>query len=175
MRSTLPTFWASVLFVLALYSAAAAAQTGNGVIQPDALRKQAPELELEDTVGKQANLRDYRGKVVVVDFWATWCHGCLQEMPWFADFQRKYGDQGFSVIGVSLDAEGWKVVKPFVAKAAVPYRIVLGNDKSAEAYGIVNMPDTFLIDQEGRIAVKYVGMVDKNGLEKNIQTLLAEK
>jgi len=96
-------------------------------------------------------------------------------MPWFGEFQRKYGDQGLSVIGVSLDVEGWKVVKPFVTKAAVPYRIVLGNDSSAQAYGIGNMPDTFLIDQQGRIAASYVGMVDKDGLEKNIQTLLAQK
>ena len=175
MRETLTILWVSALAVLALYPCSAAAQAGNGVLLPAEQRKQAPELGLEDTVGKQANLKDYRGKVVVVDFWATWCHGCLQEMPWFAEFQRKYGDQGLSVIGVSLDAEGWKVVKPFVAKAAVPYRIVLGNDSRAQAYGIGNMPDTFLIDQEGRIAATYVGMVDRSGLEKNIRTLLAKK
>lgn len=175
MRKTLTVLSASALVVFALFPLTAAAQTGNGTLLPAAQRKQAPELGLEDMVGKQTNLKDYRGKVVVVDFWATWCHGCLQEMPWFGEFQLRYGDQGLRVIGVSLDAEGWKVVKPFVAKAAVPYRIVLGNDASAQAYGIGNMPDTFLIDQEGRIAVTYVGMVDKNGLEKNIQKLLSQK
>jgi cytochrome c biogenesis protein CcmG/thiol:disulfide interchange protein DsbE len=175
MRTTLSTLWASVLFTLVLHPCTALAQTANGALKPAEQRKAAPELGLEDTVGTQANLRDYRGKVVVVDFWATWCHGCLQEMPWFAEFQRKYGDKGLNVIGVSLDVEGWKVVKPFVEKAAVPYRIVLGNDASAQAYAIGNMPDTFLIDQEGRIAATYVGMVDKNGLEKNIQKLLAQK
>jgi peroxiredoxin len=175
MLKTLPTLWAPVLFMLAFHPCTALAQTANGVLKPAEQRKAAPELGLQDIVGKQANLSDYRGKVVVVDFWATWCHGCLQEMPWFADFQRKYGDKGLTVIGVSLDVEGWKVVKPFVEKAAVPYRIVLGNDASAQAYGIGNMPDTFLIDQEGRIAAAYVGMVDKNGLEKNIQKLLAQK
>jgi cytochrome c biogenesis protein CcmG/thiol:disulfide interchange protein DsbE len=174
MRKTLATLWASALVWLALYAGTAAAQ-GNGILLAAEQRKQAPELGLEDTAGKQANLKDYRGKVVVVDFWATWCHGCLQEMPWFGEFQRKYRAQGLSVIGVSLDAEGWKVVKPFVAKAAVPYRIVLGNDSSAQAYGIGNMPDTFLIDKEGRIAATYIGMVDKNSLEKNIQKLLAQK
>lgn len=175
MLKTKATHWAVLLVVLLLSARIAAAQAKNGVLLHAEQRKQAPELGLEDTAGKQANLRDYRGKVVVVDFWATWCHGCLEEMPWFGEFQRRYGDQGLSVIGVALDVEGWKVVKPFVAKAAVPYRIVLGNDASERAYGIGNMPDTFLIDQEGRIAATYVGMVDKNGLEKNIQELLAHK
>src|SRR5437762_12107487 len=134
MRKNLAMLFASALVVLALRPGNAMAQ-GNGIFLPAEQRKQAPELGLEDTTGKQANLKDYRGQVVVVDFWATWCHGCLQEMPWFGEFQRKYGDRGLSVIGVSLDVEGWKVVKPFVTKAAVPYRIVLGNDSSAQAYG----------------------------------------
>jgi peroxiredoxin len=175
MRKTLLPVWASALVLFALHSGFAAAQAGNGVLLPVDQRKQAPELGLEDTAGKQANLKDYRGRLVLLDFWATWCHGCIQEMPWFGEFQHKYGDQGLNVIGVSLDVEGWKVVKPFVAKAAVPYRIVLGNDSSAQAYGITNMPDTFLIDQHGRIAATYVGMVDKDGLEKNIQKLLVQK
>jgi len=175
MRKIPAILWKATLVVLALYPGGAAAQAGNGVLLPAEQRKQAPELGLEDTAGKQVNLKDYRGKVVVVDFWATWCHGCLQEMPWFGEFQRKYGDQGLHVVGVSLDVEGWKVVKPFIAKATVPYQIVLGNDSIAQKYGIVNMPDTFLIDQEGRIAATYIGVVDKNGFEKNIQKLLAQK
>lgn len=175
MRKTLMPVVASAVIMFALHPGTAAAQAGNGILLPADQRKPAPELGLEDTAGKQANLKDYRGRLVLLDFWATWCHGCIQEMPWFGEFQRKYGDQGLNVIGVSLDAEGWKVVKPFIAKAAVPYRIVLGNDSSAQAYGISNMPDTFLIDQQGRIAATYVGMVYKDGLEKNIQKLLAQK
>jgi cytochrome c biogenesis protein CcmG/thiol:disulfide interchange protein DsbE len=160
MRKTLLSVVASALIMFALRPGTTAAQAGNGVLLPADQRKQAPELGLEDTAGKHADLKDYRGKLVLLDFWATWCHGCIQEMPWFGEFSGKYGDQGLNVIGVSLDAEGWKVVKPFVAKAAVPYRIVLGNDSSAQAYGITNMPDTFLIDQHGRIAAAYVGIVD---------------
>lgn len=149
------------------------AQSANGVLKPANARKSAPELELEDSLGKQARLQDYRGKVVVVDFWATWCHGCKEEIPWFAEFERKYGKQGLAVIGVSMDDEGWKVVKPFIKAAAVPYRIVLGKDSTAKSYGIEQMPDTFLVDREGRIAATYVGMVDRSGIEKNIQDLLA--
>ena len=161
--------------VFSCVASSAVAQGANGALKPANERQAAPELGLEDHEGKQANLRDYRGKVVVLDFWATWCHGCKEEIPWFAEFQRKYHDQGLNVIGVSLDDEGWKVVKPFIKSASVPYRIVLGNDATAKAYALEQMPDAFLIDGEGRIAATYVGMVNREGLEKNIQALLSEK
>jgi peroxiredoxin len=164
-----------VIGVLLLFTTSLIAQSTKAVLKPVGERREAPELGLQDSVSKQVSLKDYRGKVVVLDFWATWCHGCKEEMPWFAEFQRKYGDEGLSVIGVSLDDDGWKVVKPFIEKTAVPYRIVLGNDSTAKAYEIGNMPDTFLIDREGRIAATYVGVVDRNDLEKNIQKLLAQK
>lgn len=165
--------WVAVVFWS--FTSVASAQSANGVLKPAKERKAAPELGLEDSVGKQANLRDYRGKVVILDFWATWCHGCKEEIPWFAEFQNKYQDQGLNVIGVSLDDEGWKVVKPFIKSASVSYRIVLGNDATAKAYAIGQMPDTFVIDGQGRIAATYVGMVDREALEKNIQTLMSEK
>src|SRR5215469_16841463 len=163
------------VFVLCSVASTIFAQNANGVLKPASERKIAPELGLEDSVGKQANLRDYRGKVVVLDFWATWCHGCKEEIPWFAEFQRKYGEQGLHVVGVSLDEDGWKVVKPFIKAMSVPYRIVLGNQSTAKAYAIEQMPDTFLIDRKGRVAATYVGMVDRSGIEKNIRQLLAQK
>jgi len=169
----LRTLFAALVLCCVVYTAFA--QNANGVLKPANERKTAPEIGLEDSVGKPAKLRDYRGKVVVLDFWATWCHGCKEEIPWFAEFQRKYGDEGLRVIGVSLDDEGWKVVKPFIKTASVPYRIVLGNGATAKAYGIGSMPDTFLIDRKGRIAAINVGMVDRSGLEKNIQTLLTQQ
>ena len=175
MRIHSRILYAAFLVALSVHPYPAPAQAANVRLQAVNERKVAPELGLQDSIGKQANLKDYRGKVVVLDFWATWCHGCKEEIPWFAEFQRKYGDKGLTVIGVSLDDEGWKVVKPFIEAAAVPYRIVLGNNSTAKAYGIGNMPDTFLIDQEGRIAATYVGMVDRNGIEQNIQKLLAQK
>jgi peroxiredoxin len=167
--------WSMFLLAFCFHSSISLAQGASATLQSAKERKAAPELALEDADGKQAKLMDYRGKVVVLDFWATWCHGCQQEIPWFAGFQREYGNKGLSVVGVSLDDEGWKVVRPFIKAAAVPYRIVLGNDSIAKAYAIGQMPDTFLIDREGRIAATYVGMVDKNDLETNIQKLLAQK
>jgi cytochrome c biogenesis protein CcmG/thiol:disulfide interchange protein DsbE len=174
MRISLRSLCAAVLLVLFQYHYASA-QGANPPLDAAQQRKMAPDINLEDSVGKQTNLREYRGKVVVIDFWATWCHGCKEEMPWFAEFQRKYGEAGLSVIGISMDDDGWKVVKPFIKTAGVPYRIVLGNQAVAKSYGIGNMPDTFLIDREGRIAATYVGMVDRKGIEKNIQMLLAQK
>ena len=97
------------------------------------------------------HLSDYRGKVVLLDFWATWCGPCRIEIPWFMDLERKNKDQGFEVLGVSMDDEGWEVVKPFLAELGVNYRVVMGNDSTAQAYGGVDaLPTTFLIDREAR-------------------------
>jgi thiol-disulfide isomerase/thioredoxin len=146
----------------------------RAVLQPASERKSAPEFALKDSSGNLVSLKSYRGKVVLLDFWATWCGGCKQEIPWFSEFERKYGEKGFSVVGVSLDDDGWKVVKPFIQSAGVPYRIVLGDEETAKKYGIGNMPDTFLLDRNGLIAAKYVGLVDKNDVESNIRATLAQ-
>jgi peroxiredoxin len=142
---------------------------------PAAQRKPAPEFALQDSSGKAVSLKDYRGKVVLLDFWATWCHGCKLEIPWFAEFSRKYGDKGVVVVGVSLDSDGWKVVSPFIKTAQIPYQIVLGNDDVAKVYGIENMPDTFLSDREGRIAAAYKGIVEKHNVDGNQRAILAER
>ena len=113
---------------------------------------------------------------VLVDFWATWCTGCKKEIPWFVDFQSRFGAKGFAVVGVSLDEEGWKVLRPFLADGHVPYEVVLGNDETAKSYGIENMPDTFLIDRKGRLAAAYRGgLVDRENIESNIKALVAKR
>ena len=143
----------------------------RALLQSPNQRKPAAEFALKNASGKTVRLDDYRGKIVLLDFWATWCHGCKEEIPWFAEFQRRYGEKGFAVVGVSLDDEGWKVVTPFVKSASIPYEILLGNEKTAKDYGILNMPDTFLIDREGRIAASFAGVVDKSDVERNIESL----
>ena len=138
-------------------------------MQPVAERKPAAEFTLRDAAGKSANLQQYRGKVVLLDFWATWCTGCKQEIPWFAGFQQKFGARRFAVVGVSLDEGGWDVLKPFLATNHVPYTMLLGDDATARSYGIRSMPDTFLIDRHGRVAAAYIaGLVDRNNIEVNI-------
>src|SRR5690349_4358102 len=136
-----------ITLIALIGTACAAAQpTVRAPLQPAPERKPAPEFALRDAAGKTAKLKQYRGKVVLLDFWATWCTGCKQEIPWFVEFQRKFGSKRFAVVGVSLDEGGWDVLGPFLEKAHVPYRMVLGDDATAKRYGIDNMPDTFLID-----------------------------
>jgi peroxiredoxin len=164
-------------FLMIVLAAAASAADSEGVrasLQPASERKPAPVFALKDSAGKTVTPRKYRGKVLVLDFWATWCHGCKQEIPWFVEMQKTYGKEGLAVVGVSLDEGGWKVLRPFLAGAKIPYRIVLGDDGTAMLYSIDTMPDTFLIDRKGRLAASYRGgLVDKENLDANIQALLA--
>jgi len=147
----------------------------RATLQPAGRRQPAPGFVLRDSNGKTLDLRQYRGNVVLLDFWATWCHGCKQELPWFSDFQLRYKGQGLRVIGASTDDEGWKVVQPFLAKANIPYPIVVSDEAMRKNYRIENMPDAFLIDRLGRIAAVYVGLVDKENIETNIQTMLEQR
>lgn len=120
------------------------------------------------------NLSKYKGKVVLVDFWATWCHGCKEEIPWFMDFAKKYKHSGLAVVGVSMDEDGWKSVKPFMKKQKMNYPVVIGNDAVAKQYGVVTMPVSVLIDREGKIAASHAGVVDREAFEKEIRALLAK-
>jgi peroxiredoxin len=148
----------------------------RAILQPASERKVAPQLALKDSSGKTISLTDYRGKVVLLDFWATWCTGCKMEIPWFSEFQKTYGAQGFAVVGVSMDESGWSVVKPFLAETHVPYPILLGDDPTAQRFEIQSLPDTFLIDRHGRVAAVYrAGLVDKNDVEANIKALLSQR
>jgi peroxiredoxin len=163
------------LLTVAAAAGALAQSTVRAVLQPALERKPAADFALRDAAGKEANLKQYKGKVVLLDFWATWCTGCKQEIPWFVEFQQKFGARGFAVVGVSLDEGGWDVLKPFLAKTPVPYRMLLGDDAIARQYGIDNMPDTFLIDRKGRVAAAYrAGLVDKEDVRTNINALLSE-
>jgi peroxiredoxin len=163
----------AVLLTLGLVASAADQPGIRAALVPRDARPPAADFTLLDASGKTAKLTDYRGKVVLLDFWATWCTGCKKEIPWFSEFQKKYGAKGFAMVGVSLDEGGWKVLKPFLADAKVPYRMLLGNDRMMHRYGIQNLPDTFLIDRSGRIAAAYTaGIVDKNDVERNIQVIL---
>ena len=138
-------------------------------------RKAAPDFALPDSSGKTATLKEYRGKIVLLDFWATWCTGCKKEIPWFSEFQKTYGAKGLAVVGVSVDEGGWKVVKPFLADSNIAYRMLLGDNATLKRYEIENLPDTFLIDREGRVAAVYrAGLVDKDDLEANIKAIIVK-
>src|SRR5215472_10820174 len=142
-------------------------------VKPDKERKPAPDFALKDADGKTVRLSDYKGKVVLLDFFATWCGPCKIEIPWFKEFERKNKDRGFSVLGVSMDDEGWEVVKPFLQDLGVNYRVVIGNDMTAQSYGGVDaLPTAFLIDRAGRIAAVHVGLAGRKDFENGIEKLL---
>lgn len=166
----------AILLVAAGIAGGADQPTVRAVLTAPADRKPAPKFVLRDSSGKKAKLSKYRGKVVLLDFWATWCTGCKKEIPWFSEFQRKYAKEGLAVVGVSLDQDGWKAVKPFLAEHDIPYRMLLGDDSIAHSYGIEGMPDTFLIDRQGRLAAAYIaGIVDRDDIDANIKEVLAKR
>jgi len=142
-------------------------------LRPPGERKLAPDFALKDADGRTVRLSDYRGKVVLLDFWATWCGPCRMEIPWFIEMQRENRDRGFEVLGVSMDDHGWEDVKPFLQEMKVNYRIVIGNDQTAEIYGgVESLPTTFLIDREGRIAVVHVGLTSRKDIQDGVEQLL---
>ncbi len=132
----------------------------------------APSWTLRNLEGKEVSFADFKGKVVVVDFWATWCPPCRAEIPGYVDMVRKYGDQ-LVIVGVSLDKAAPKVVQDFAKKFQINYPIVMGDNAIQTAFGgIEAIPTTFLIDQEGRIRDKKVGAEESESYEKKIAALL---
>lgn len=145
-------------------------------VKPDKDRHQAPDFALRDADGKTVHVTDYRGKVLLLDFWATWCPPCKVEIPWLIDMERKNKDRGFEVLGVSMDDEGWEVVKPFMREVGMNYRVVIGNDATAEMYGNVeSLPETFLIDAGGKIAAIHIGLASRKDFEDEVAQLLDAK
>ncbi len=140
-------------------------------------RKSAPGFTLTDSNGSKVQLADYRGKVVLLNFWATWCGPCQVEIPWFEEFEQQYKSRGFAVLGVSMDEDGWAAVKPYIAEHKLNYRILLGDDSVSQLYGgLDSLPTTFMIDRDGKFAFPpHIGLIDKNDYVGEIQTLIDER
>ncbi len=156
-----------------IYGCSPARTAKAASLKPDGERHAAPDFALKDADGKTVRLSDYKGKVVLLDFWATYCGPCKIEIPWFMDFERKHKDQGFSVLGVSMDEDGWDAVKPFVNDVGINYRVMMGNDSTADMFGgIEALPTTFLIDRDGKIADVHVGLASRSDFEDAIEQLL---
>jgi peroxiredoxin len=148
---------------LLLFAAPAEPPRVRAVIKPSAERTAAPAFRLANGSSRLQSLSSYRGKIVLLDFWATECGGCKVEIPWFMEFARQYKSGGLEVVGISEDipyeglkdaSEGWSRVKPFIE---------------------TSLPVTYLIDRQGRIAAEYVGLVDKDDVERNVRVLLKER
>jgi len=144
-----------------------------------------PDVTFKDLQGKDVALSSFKGKVVVVNFWATWCEPCRVEIPWMIDFQQRLGDKGFTLLGVAMDDEGKSVVEPFVQKTqfdvdghnmTMNYPIVLGNDDLAAKFGgLIGLPTSVVISRDGKVAKRFIGLASRDQLEKTIQDLLQPK
>jgi peroxiredoxin len=155
----------------------------RAMIQPVKERKLAPAFRLSNATKKEIPLSSFRGKVVLLNFWATECGGCRVEIPYFAEFDERYRSKGFQAVGVSLDIpydglkgpeEAWAKVNPFVKNHSLAFPILLADDAVEKAYRIESLPVTYLVDKRGRIAATYTGLVDKADVEANLKALLAE-
>lgn len=135
--------------------------------------KAAPDFALPDLDGATVRRANFQGKVLLVNFWATWCHPCLIEIPWFLEFQKQYGPQGFEVVGISLDEEKPAVVKKFVEEHDMTFTVVMGDDNTADLFGgIIGLPTTFLVDREGKFYSMHRGLVSRNSVEEELRALL---
>ena len=129
---------------------------------------------IKDVQGKNVRLSDYKGKVILLDFWATWCGPCKIEIPWFVEFQNKYGPQGLQVVGVSVD-DTVEMLRPYVKDLKMNYPVLLGlhHDDIQDAYGpLWGIPVTAVISRDARICAKHSGMSSKENIEKEIKSLL---
>jgi peroxiredoxin len=143
---------------------------------PAKARRKAPMFVLSDANGSPVRLSDYKGKVVVLDFWATWCTGCKVEIPWFMEFQEKYTSRGLATIGAAMDDEGWEKVRPYINEHPFNYPIVAGNAAAlAKTFSITGLPLTILIDRQGKIVDAHAGVVDKDAWEQEVRAVLEER
>jgi len=132
-----------------------------------------PDVALPDASGQLHRLRDFEGKVVVINFWATWCLPCKLEIPFFNQVYGEFRAEGVEFVGISLDVSGWKDIEEFQEEVPIEYLVVLGDDKTAEAFGgLPGLPVTIYVDRQGRIARKNIGITDIDDLRANIRALL---
>src|SRR5437868_4183173 len=151
-------------------------QLGPGAIASvhELTGKPAPAFELTALDGSIVRLADYRGKAVMLDFWATWCGPCRIEMPWFPEIQKKYGPQGFTILAVAMDDSGLDAIKRFAREFGANYPILLGKDAIADAYGVnQGFPTNVFIDRDGKVIQGVVGLTGQRELEENIKRALA--
>ena len=133
----------------------------------------APDFALPSLDGTRVKLSDYRGKAVLLNFWATWCPPCKVEMPWFADLQKQYGKDGLVVLGVAMDDSEPSKIAQFASEMGVNYPVLLGTDQVSDDYGNVEyLPTSFFIGRNGVIVDKITGLMDRKDIEDAVKKAL---
>ena len=131
----------------------------------------APDFELKTLDGKAVHLRDYRGKAVLLNFWATYCVPCKEEMPWLVAFQKQYGPKGLVILGIAMD-QSIDPIRKFAEKMEVSYPVLIGNQRTADQYYVKGLPVSIFIDRNGRITDQVPGGASRSFLENEIQLAL---
>jgi thiol-disulfide isomerase/thioredoxin len=177
---------AVVAVIVATYLAdRATRQPRNSVAKitlSNAAAKPAPDVTLRDLDGKDLSLAQYKGKVVLVNFWATWCEPCQVEIPWLIEMQQKYAARGFTVLGIAMDEEGASVVTPWVqkerfdvngSKSQMNYPIVIGDDAAADKFGgLLGYPTSVLISRDGKVVKRITGIISYDEISRSIESQL---
>jgi thiol-disulfide isomerase/thioredoxin len=182
MKRTILILLAVIAATVAVYWADKATRVHtNAAVRPVVMKAgdPAPEIKVKDLGDKDVALADYRGKVVLVNFWATWCDPCRVEIPWLIEMQDKYEAKGFTVLGIAMDEEGKPVVAPFVAKERydvagqklpMNYPIVIGSDTVAEKFGgLLGYPTSILISKDGKQIKRVTGVINEEEISKLIE------
>ena len=144
---------------------------------PNLRGKKAPAFTLKTQDGRKVSLADYKGKAVLVNFWATWCVPCKLEMPWFVDLHKQYASQGFEILGVDEDeTKDHGQIDKFAKKIGVNYPILLGSDMTSKTYGGIDvLPTSFYVGRNGKVVEEAAGLISRDEIEANIKKALAAK
>jgi cytochrome c biogenesis protein CcmG/thiol:disulfide interchange protein DsbE len=133
----------------------------------------APDFTLPDVAGRKISISSFKGQVVLLDFWATWCDPCIEELPDLVRFHEAHKDKGFTIVVEAMDAEGVGVVGPFVKENKIPYPILISNGELPDGYRIPGFPAAFLIDRQGMIVRRYLGPKGYDELERDLAEVSA--
>lgn len=178
------TIVTAILIVLSAMPTLFAQSDVHATLIASSHRKPAPSIHLMSNAGKLRRLSDFRGKVVLLNFWATDCGGCVLEIPSIISIASEFKNRDFTVVGLSMDIpydglsnakQAWDKVNPFALKRKIDYPILMGNESLYKRFGLTQLPDTLLIDKAGRVAAVYVGIISQENVEANIRTLLSEQ
>ena len=165
----------TAMLLAGVYHARNYSPYAKGPVAPGLVKvgQQAPDFELKTMDGKTVHLSDYRGKALLVNFWATWCEPCKIEMPWFVDLKKQYGPDGFEILGIAQDDSGHDAIVKFAKQMGVNYVVLQGTDNVGDQYGVEGLPTTFYVDRSGKVVDHTIGLVSHKDIENDIKRAMA--